>query len=453
MVGPDYQRPPAADPPTPEYKETTGPVIGAAANFQPAHAARRHRPRAVVDDVRRSDARPAVGADRHLQPDADAGRSDLPPGARARAPGRIAASYPTVTGSAGCTQSGSGSGSGPQHIQGAVVNASQGSVGQFSRWARAQLGDRPVGPHPAPDRKRFGGRPGECRGPRQCSGCRRRPTWRSTISRCASPSSASGSSGRWRPIRRSVEIVQNQLDAGIVSRVDLAQSADPAPSRRAPSWSPRTSPAPSSSTPSRSLTGKAPAEVSLEPRPLPPNGADARCPACRRRCSKRRPDIASAERQMAAANAQIGVAHGGLLSQHLARQHRHPGRQQPERAGLSSATRCGRSARQLAATLIDGGALKAQVEGARAGYDSQVALYRQTILVAFQQVEDALVQRRVLSSRNRCSAPPSPPPARPSGCLLNQYRARHRALHDGGADPDRGAVVASRACSASASAA
>ena len=51
---------------------------------------------------------------------------------------------------------------------------------------------------------------------------------------------------------------------------------------------------------------------------------------------------------------------------------------------------------QLAATLIDGGALKAQVEGARAKYDAQVALYRQTILVAFQQIEDTLVQQRVL---------------------------------------------------------
>ena len=38
----------------------------------------------------------------------------------------------------------------------------------------------------------------------------------------------------------------------------------------------------------------------------------------------------------------------------------------------------------------------AQVEGARAKYDGQVALYRQTILVAFQQIEDTLVQQRVL---------------------------------------------------------
>jgi NodT family efflux transporter outer membrane factor (OMF) lipoprotein len=110
---------------------------------------------------------------------------------------------------------------------------------------------------------------------------------------------------------------------------------------------------------------------------------------------ERRADIASAERLMASANAQIGVAQAAYY---------------PDVSLASALTLVGGNVLallqlsnavwsvgpQLAATLVDGGALKALVEGARAKYDSQVAFYRQTILVAFQQIEDALVQQRVL---------------------------------------------------------
>jgi outer membrane protein TolC len=76
---------------------------------------------------------------------------------------------------------------------------------------------------------------------------------------------------------------------------------------------------------------------------------------------------------------------------------------------------------QLAATLIDGGALKAQVEGARARYDSQVALYRQTILTAFQQVEDALVQQRVLSQQEQVQRAAVAAAREAERLSLNQY--------------------------------
>ena len=78
---------------------------------------------------------------------------------------------------------------------------------------------------------------------------------------------------------------------------------------------------------------------------------------------------------------------------------------------------------QLAATLIDGGALKAQVEGARARYDAQVALYRQTILVAFQQVEDALVQQRVLVQQEQVQRAAVAAAREAERLSLNQYRA------------------------------
>jgi len=104
---------------------------------------------------------------------------------------------------------------------------------------------------------------------------------------------------------------------------------------------------------------------------------------------QRRPDIASAERQVASANAQIGVAKsafypslslgggGGFQSSNIAKL----------LDGPSGVWSLGLSALE---PLIAGGRHHAQLEGARAAYDETVASYRETSLVAFQQVEDAL---------------------------------------------------------------
>ena len=141
---------------------------------------------------------------------------------------------------------------------------------------------------------------------------------------------------------RSLQIVQNQVDAGIASRVDLAQAQTQLEQTRAQLVAEAINRAQFEHA-IAVLVGKAPSEFSIAPAPLPETvpTIDAGVPSA---LLERRPDIAAAERQMAAANAQIGVAVGGLLSQHLARQHRHPGGQHPARC-CSSATRCGRSAR------------------------------------------------------------------------------------------------------------
>ena len=124
---------------------------------------------------------------------------------------------------------------------------------------------------------------------------------------------------------------------------------------------------------------------------------------------------------MAAANAQIGVAVAAYY---------------PNISLASTVTLVGSSFNalltlsnavwsvgpQLAATLIDGGALKAQVEGARARYDAQVALYRQTILLAFQQVEDALVQQRVLEQQEKVQRAAVAAARDAERLSLNQYR-------------------------------
>ncbi len=111
---------------------------------------------------------------------------------------------------------------------------------------------------------------------------------------------------------------------------------------------------------------------------------------------ERRPDIAAAERAMAQANAQIGVAKaayypsvtltasGGLQNLSLAQ-------------WLTWPSRVWSVGPALAETLFDGGLRKATVTQYSAAYDQTVANYRQTVLTAFQQVEDNLATVRILS--------------------------------------------------------
>jgi NodT family efflux transporter outer membrane factor (OMF) lipoprotein len=110
---------------------------------------------------------------------------------------------------------------------------------------------------------------------------------------------------------------------------------------------------------------------------------------------ERRPDIAAAERSMASANAQIGVAigayyptvtlsaSGGFQSLDLADWLTWPARFWSVGAAISE-------------TLFEGGLRKAQTEQARAAYDATVASYRQTVLTGFQEVEDNLAALRIL---------------------------------------------------------
>ncbi|CAB3787966.1 putative efflux pump outer membrane protein TtgC [Paraburkholderia ultramafica] len=126
---------------------------------------------------------------------------------------------------------------------------------------------------------------------------------------------------------------------------------------------------------------------------LPPNGSNATPPAIPiglpSQLLERRPDIAAAERRVASANAQIGVAHAAFF----------PDLVLSASAGLESTffapwltapSLFWSLGSQLAGTLFDGGRRTATLHGATAQYDGTVADYRQTVLVAFQQVEDNL---------------------------------------------------------------
>ena len=142
------------------------------------------------------------------------------------------------------------------------------------------------------------------------------------------------------------------------------------------------------------LMGKPPATFAIPPAPvaLKVPAIPAGVPS---ELLERRPDIAAAERNMAAANAQIGVAMAAY----------YPTITLSATGGFQAATalqwftwpsRFWSLGAAAAQTIFQGGALVAQTDAARAAYDATVATYRQTVLTGFQEVEDNLAALRIL---------------------------------------------------------
>jgi NodT family efflux transporter outer membrane factor (OMF) lipoprotein len=147
------------------------------------------------------------------------------------------------------------------------------------------------------------------------------------------------------------------------------------------------------------LIGVPPGDFSLaaEHFPTPPPDVPVGVPSA---LLERRPDVAAAERRAAAANANIGVAEaayypqvtlsasGGFLSSDIAK-------------WLVWPSRVWSFGPSVSETVFDGGARGAQTAEARAAYDEAVATYRQTVLSAFQEVEDNLAALRILADEAR----------------------------------------------------
>jgi NodT family efflux transporter outer membrane factor (OMF) lipoprotein len=169
------------------------------------------------------------------------------------------------------------------------------------------------------------------------------------------------------------------------------------------------------------LIGKPPGDFTLPPAklgtvvPVVPTGVPSSL-------LERRPDIAAAERQMAAANAQIGVAMAAFF----------PDLTLSGSYGWASNVFSGlvRAPNNLWSvggaatdTLLDFGARPAQVRQARAAYDATVANYRQTVLTAFQQVEDELATLRILERQVQVQEQTVKDANLAVQLTLNQYKA------------------------------
>ena len=138
------------------------------------------------------------------------------------------------------------------------------------------------------------------------------------------------------------------------------------------------------------LLGKQPAEFNLPAMPLGRLSIDvpAGLPSA---LLERRPDIAAAERAMAAANARVGVAQAAW-SDGLGDLFKYASRSFVFGPLVGTA---------LSLPIFDGGAREAGVNQARAAYVEDSARYRQTVLQAFREVEDNLAQLRILGEQHR----------------------------------------------------
>ena len=169
------------------------------------------------------------------------------------------------------------------------------------------------------------------------------------------------------------------------------------------------------------LIGKAPAALTLAQGelaaavPVVPAGVPSQL-------LLRRPDIAAAERTLENANAQIGVAESAWFPSLTL-----SGSYGYESSSLATLIRASNSVwsfgPSLAETVFNGGARVAQTREERALYDSAVATYRQTVLSAFQQVEDDLATLRYLQTDYAQEQQALADAERSEALTLNQYKA------------------------------
>lgn len=169
------------------------------------------------------------------------------------------------------------------------------------------------------------------------------------------------------------------------------------------------------------LIGAAPAEFSLPAadwKPVVP-GIPSGVPTT---LLQRRPDIAAAERDVAAANAQIGIARAAYYPSFTL-----------SGAVSSSTSRVGdlfnasntlwSLGLSVAQVVFDAGAIGASVDAANARHEASVARYRQTVLTAFQNVEDQLTTGASLAEQETMRRQASAAADRTEEQFLNRYRA------------------------------
>jgi len=152
------------------------------------------------------------------------------------------------------------------------------------------------------------------------------------------------------------------------------------------------------------LVGANPSSFTVPLSPLPldvtPPGVDPQLPS---ELLERRPDVAEAERRVASANAQIGVARAAYFPQFTLVAS--AGFNSTRTANwLSAPSRFWSVGPQLTAPIFEGGRLVAQTERAKAQYAEQVAQYRNVVLAAYQDVEDSLAALRQLEQEAQTAA-------------------------------------------------
>jgi NodT family efflux transporter outer membrane factor (OMF) lipoprotein len=219
---------------------------------------------------------------------------------------------------------------------------------------------------------------------------------------------------------RALDLTRNRYQAGVASNGDVAQAEAQLETTRAQVVDVGILRAQLEHA-IAALIGEIPSEFSIPRTPL--DGEPPTVPVgLPSELLQRRPDIAAAERRVAAANAQLGVARTAFF----------PSLMLSVSAGLESSSladwlawpsRFWALGATLTQTLFDAGARRAASDQARAAYDATVAEYRESVLAAFQDIEDNLAALRVLNEEARTQAAAVDAAQRSLDISTNQYRA------------------------------
>lgn len=194
--------------------------------------------------------------------------------------------------------------------------------------------------------------------------------------------------------QRLLDLTRNRYAAGVVAKVDIVQAEVQLKSAQAQLLDLGVERAQREHA-IAILTGASPAQLRIERVPLAattpeiPVGVPSEL-------LERRPDIAAAERSVAAANARIGVARAAFFPS-LTLTGAEGFRSNQFHRWLTSPSHFWSLGIALAQVIFDGGSRRALSDQAVAAYDAEVALYRQTVLTAMQEVEDNLAALRILA--------------------------------------------------------
>ena len=220
---------------------------------------------------------------------------------------------------------------------------------------------------------------------------------------------------------KTLKIIQNRYNAGVVAKTDVVQAETQLESVRARLIDNGVQRAQLEHA-IASLVGKTPAALNIAGAPpattVPP--IPVNIPS---QLLERRPDIAAAERLAAAANAEIGVAKAAYYpSLNLAASR---GTQATELSNLftTAATYWALGPAALALPLFDGGARSAQLSAAINKHKAGVAAYRETVLTGFREVEDYLAELRLLEQETGVQQKAVASARKAVDLTINQYKA------------------------------
>ncbi|WP_233146118.1 efflux transporter outer membrane subunit [Pigmentiphaga sp. NML080357] len=222
---------------------------------------------------------------------------------------------------------------------------------------------------------------------------------------------------------RTLSLIQRRYDEGDISELDLARARTELASARSEALDIARQRAAAEHA-LAILLGEAPANFSLPPRPLGRLAVSVP-PGLPSGLLERRPDIAAAERAMAAANARVGLAQTAFFPRlELTGALGYESAQLGDLFNWSSRTFIFGPlvGTMLTLPIFDGGRREAGLQAARAAYEEEAANYRQTVLNAFKEVEDNLANLRILGDQYQAQDQAVESAARAARLSQIQYR-------------------------------